>query len=170
MSQSVVPSSSLRCWMTCLILCIVSLHPCNLWKTNQYSKMRSDYEHNLCWNHLIIFFVTCWYCSISSKLGNKTKFLIINQLDAPISQIYLGMNLYVFQTVPLSIIRSFFHCTHSIGICHTGLLTACEQDQAGTAVPSWSCSLAVSKTVWHIPLLCLQLKLLMMGRGTVWNM
>ena len=108
MSQSVVPSSSLRCWMTCLILCIVSLHPCNLWKTNQYSKMRSDYEHNLCWNHLIIFFVTCWYCSISSKLGNKTKFLIINQLDAPISQIYLGMNLYVFQTVPLSIIRSFF--------------------------------------------------------------
>ena len=22
-----------------------------------------------------------------------------------------------------------FHCTHSSGICHTGLLTACEQDQ-----------------------------------------
>jgi len=22
-----------------------------------------------------------------------------------------------------------FHCTHSNGICHTGLLTACEQDQ-----------------------------------------
>ena len=27
-----------------------------------------------------------------------------------------------------------------------GLLTACEQDQDGTAVPSWSCSQAVSKT------------------------
>ena len=47
-----------------------------------------------------------------------------------------------------------FQCTHSNGICHTGLLTACEQDQDGTAVPSWSCSLAV----WHIPLLCVQWK------------
>jgi len=44
-----------------------------------------------------------------------------------------------------------FHCTHSNGICHTGLLTACEQDQDGT---SWSCSQAV----WHIPLLCVQWK------------
>jgi len=25
-----------------------------------------------------------------------------------------------------------FHCTRSNGICHTGLLTACEQDQDGT--------------------------------------
>ena len=49
-----------------------------------------------------------------------------------------------------------FHCTHSNGICHAGLLTACEQDQDGT--PSWSCSQAVSKRVWHIPLLCLQWK------------
>jgi len=37
-----------------------------------------------------------------------------------------------------------FHCTHSNGICHTGLLTACEQ--------------AVNKPVWHIPLLCVQWK------------
>jgi hypothetical protein len=29
-----------------------------------------------------------------------------------------------------------FHCTHNNGICHTGLLTAGEQDQDGTAVPS----------------------------------
>jgi len=39
-----------------------------------------------------------------------------------------------------------FRCTHSNGICHTGLLTACEQDQDGTAVPSWSCSQAVTVT------------------------
>jgi len=38
-----------------------------------------------------------------------------------------------------------FHCTHSNGICHT-------------TVPSWSCSQAVSKPVWHIPLLCVQRK------------
>jgi hypothetical protein len=44
--------------------------------------------------------------------------------------------LYVFRTVPLSIIRSFLLYTHSNGISHTGLLTACEQDQDGTAVPS----------------------------------
>jgi hypothetical protein len=47
-----------------------------------------------------------------------------------------------------------FHSTHSNGVCHTGLLTACEQDQDGTAVPSWSCSQAVSRPVWHTPLLC----------------
>ena len=29
----------------------------------------------------------------------------------------------MFRTGHLSIIRSFFHCTHSIGIYHTGLLT-----------------------------------------------
>ena len=37
-------------------------------------------------------------------------------------------------------------------------VTACEQDQDGTAVLSWSCSQAVSKPVWHIPLLCAQWK------------
>jgi len=71
----------------------------------------------------------------------------------------LGMKLYMFRTVPLSII-GVFHCTHSNGICHTALLTACEQDQDGTAVPSWSCLQAVSKTLWHTPLLCVQRKTL----------
>jgi hypothetical protein len=45
-----------------------------------------------------------------------------------------------------------FHCTHSDGICHAGLLTACEQDQ------DRPCSQAVSIPVWHIPLLCVQWK------------
>jgi len=31
-----------------------------------------------------------------------------------------------------------------------------DQDQDGTAVPSWSCSQAVSKPVWHVPLLYVQ--------------
>ena len=44
-----------------------------------------------------------------------------------------------------------FHCKSNNGICHT----ACEQDKD---VPSWSCSQAVSKPVWHIPLLCVQWK------------
>jgi len=46
-----------------------------------------------------------------------------------------------------------FHCTHDNGICHTGLLTACEQEQDGRFF-----SQAVSKPVWHIPLPCVQWK------------
>ena len=53
----------------------------------------------------------------------------------------------MFRTVPLSIIRSMCICN-----------TACEQDQNGTTIPSWSCSQAVSKPVWHIPLLYVQCK------------
>ena len=51
-----------------------------------------------------------------------------------------------------------FYCTHHSGICHTGLLTACEKYEDGAAVTSWSCSQAVRKPVWHIPLLCVQCK------------
>ena len=85
-----------------------------------------------------------------------------------------------------------FYCTHGNGLCHTGVLTACEQDQDGTAVISqiysWNEILhvsesssvhqqefftvhtamvyviyvcwqfALSKPVWHIPMLCLQWK------------
>ena len=70
--------------------------------------------------------------------------------------------------------QEFIHCTLSTGICHTDLRTAFEQDQDGTCfilflywyvsfaclalanftfkpVPSWSCSKAVFKPVWHIP-------------------
>jgi len=39
----------------------------------------------------------------------------------------------MFRAVPLTIIRSF-HCAHSHGVCRTGLLTACEQDQDGTGL------------------------------------
>jgi len=48
--------------------------------------------------------------------------------------------------------QEFIHCALSNGICHTDF----EQDQDGTAVPSWSCSKAVYKPVWHIPLLSVQ--------------
>jgi len=50
----------------------------------------------------------------------------------------------VFRTVPLSIIKRFSLYTQQC-ICHTDLLTACEQQ-------------AVSKSVWHIPSLCVQWK------------
>ena len=47
--------------------------------------------------------------------------------------------------------QKFFTVRTAICICHTGLLTAGEQDHDGT---SWSCSQAV----WRIPLLCVQWK------------
>jgi len=53
-----------------------------------------------------------------------------------------------------------FHCTHSNGIYHTGYAdclwagSGCfMQDQD---VSSWSCSKAVYKPVWYVPLLCVQ--------------
>jgi hypothetical protein len=66
------------------------------------------------------------------------------------------MKVYMFRTVRLPIIRNFIHCTLSNGIYHATLWTASEQDQDGTAVPSWSCSEAVYEPVWHTPLLSVQ--------------
>ena len=63
------------------------------------------------------------------------------------------MKRYIFRTVPLSITRSIrvemqFHPGPA--------QAAFEQDQDGTADPSWSCSKAVCKPVWHILLLSVQ--------------
>jgi len=44
--------------------------------------------------------------------------------------------------------QEFVHCTLGIGICHTGMKRAFEQDKD---VPSWSCSKALFEPVWHIP-------------------
>jgi len=83
----------------------------------------------------------------------------------------------MFQTVPLSIIRSFSLCTHqwymsyrfadSLRAGSGRNCSSADSLQAGSGrncgiktelVPSWSCSQAVSKPVWHIPLLCVQWK------------
>jgi len=47
----------------------------------------------------------------------------------------------MFRTVPLSISPSsgVFHRTHSNGICHTGLLTTCEQDRDQDPDPDGIC-------------------------------
>jgi hypothetical protein len=61
------------------------------------------------------------------------------------------MKLYMFQTVPLPIIRSLF-TVHSAVVY---VIQLCRQ--LSSRVPSWSCSKAVYKPVWHIPLLSVQL-------------
>jgi len=74
----------------------------------------------------------------------------------------------MFRTVPLSIIRSFSLHTHSNGICHTGLLTACEQDRDAVLILLIA---SCQQTCMILPLLCVcSEKLLMMDRGTVRNM
>jgi hypothetical protein len=67
------------------------------------------------------------------------------------------MKLYSFRTVPLSIIRSLF-TVHSAMVY---VINFCRQLSSRTrteihGVPSWSCSKAVYRSVWHIPLLSLQ--------------
>jgi hypothetical protein len=47
--------------------------------------------------------------------------------------------------------QEFIHCKLGTGICHTGLKPAFEQDQDQTPVAPGSCSKAVFKPVWHIP-------------------
>ena len=97
----------------------------------------------------------------------------------------LGMKFYLFQTVPLSIIRSFslykqqwympyrlvpsWSCSQAVSklVWHIPLLSVqwktADDGQRNcpkhiNAVSSWSCSQAVSKLVWHIPLVCVQWK------------
>jgi len=63
------------------------------------------------------------------------------------------MKFYMFRTVRLSIIRSLFNV-------HSAMVYAvqdCRKLSSRTGMePSWSCSKAVYKPVWHIPLLSIQ--------------
>ena len=67
------------------------------------------------------------------------------------------MKLYMFRTVPLSIIRSFSLYTQQWCMAYR----FADSLRAGpelNSVPLWSCTQAVSKPLWHIPLLCVQWK------------
>jgi len=96
--------------------------------------------------------------------------------------------LYMFRVIPPPIIRSAYNCIYSIWYlshhyCYLPLSLKswnwfeCAVGDVGcgwhnathstlkpesvsrwNCVPSWSCSQAVSKAVWHIPLLCVQWK------------
>ena len=74
----------------------------------------------------------------------------------------------MFRTVPLSII-GVFHCTHSNGICHKSLLTACEQDQDGTRFVLLQQN-QTSSVLTYTTAVCTVKNPLMMDRGTVRNM
>jgi len=61
---------------------------------------------------------------LMSRWLHCDKFLQQNQLNALISQIYFWNKTTCFGQFLCP--PSVFHCTHSNGVCHTGLLTACE--------------------------------------------
>jgi len=90
-----------------------------------------------------------WPCIVTSSYNKPIRW-------TNFSNLFLEWNSASFRQFLCPSSR-VFHCTHSNGICHTDLLTACKQDQDGT-LSFWSCSQAVSKLVWHIPLLCVQWK------------
>ena len=94
-----------------------------------------------------LFFTFMWPCIV-------TNFFIIKP-----TRCTNFTNLFSHETLHVSDSSSvhhqeFIHCTLSNGICHTDLLDSF-QPRPGW-VPSWSCSTAVYKSVWHIPLLSVQ--------------
>jgi hypothetical protein len=109
---------------------------------------------------------------ISSKFDvpvtvHHVKFLIIKCRCANFLNLFLQWKVTCFGQFlwPSS---GVLHCTHSNGICHTGLLTACKQDQDGTVSDPASKLWANLYDIYHCCVYCE--KLLMMGRGIVWNM
>ena len=99
-----------------------------------------------CWilklqfKNLPFFFTFMWLCIV-------TNFFIIKPTSCTNFP-----NLLRHETLHVSGSSSvhhqeFSHCTLGTGIYHTGLKTDFEQDQDGTAVPSWLCLEAVIKNL-----------------------
>jgi len=80
-----------------------------------------------------------YYCDDASDDDRKIArrfFLTIKQTKCTnFSNLFLEYNSTCFGQF-LCPSSGVFHCTHSNGMCLTRLVTACEQDQDGTAVPS----------------------------------
>jgi hypothetical protein len=70
------------------------------------------------------------------QFGDQTKVLLRCMVNQPsrctnFSNLFLESNLTCFGQF-LCPSSGVIHCTHSNGICHTVLLSACQQDQEGT--------------------------------------
>jgi len=68
-----------------------------------------------------------------------------------------GIKLYMFRTVPLSIDRSFSLYTQHWYMSYR-FSDSLRPGSGQNSIPSWSCSQAVYKPVWHIRLQCVQWK------------
>jgi len=115
-----------------------------------------------CNDLLCVIFLVNMLCLYSSEIpivkpSRCTKF----------SNLFLEWNSTCFGQQFLCPSSGVFYCTHNNGIFllytqqwyMSYRFAECLRAGSGwNAVPSWSCSQAVSKPVWHIPLLCVQWK------------
>jgi len=85
-----------------------------------------------------------WACLRSVTLNTCWRLIIKPTRCTNFSNLFLEWNSACFGQF-LCPSSGVFHCTHSDGTCHAGLLTAC-------------CSQSVSRPVWLTPLLCVQWK------------
>jgi hypothetical protein len=79
-------------------------------------------------------------CTLTPRLATPSThccdseefFIIKPTRNTNFSNLFLKLNSTCFGQFlcPLSEVS---HCTHNNGVCHTGFLTVCEQDQDGTA-------------------------------------
>jgi len=109
-------------------------------------------------------FKICQICTGKEKLS--ALFLIIKPTRCTnFSNLFLELNSTCFGQF-LCPSSGVFHCTHSNGICHTGLLTDCEQDHDGTHFRP-----DPGSKLYDIYHRCVYSeKLLMMDKGTVRSM
>ena len=113
---------------------------------------------------------TCYFILYRRPLSATqwNNFLIIKRTRCTnFSNLFLERNSTCFGQF-LCPSSGVFQCTHSSGICHTGLLTACEQDQDGTAKQFHPDPAHKLYDIYHC-CVCSE-KLLVMDRGTVRNM
>ena len=95
---------------------------------------------------IIKYFTFMWPCIV-------TNFFVIKQTRCTnFTNLFCHKTLHVSQSSSVHH-QEFIICTLSNVICHTGLSYMSYSFRAG---PSWSCSKAVYKPVWHIPLLGVQ--------------
>jgi modification target Cys-rich repeat protein len=102
---------------------------CIQWKT-------PDDGHRNCPKHVEFFFIVVSCCMLFQSLlycSNSCTSLHFKILKSQAKHLKFAPTCFGKFLCPSS---GVFHCTHSNGIWHTSLLTACEQDQD---VSSWSC-------------------------------
>jgi len=100
--------------------CITALTSVRHLSLSWASPIQSIYSHPTSWRYVLIL-------SSHLRLGLPSG-LFPNQLDALVSQVYFVLKLYMFRTVPLSIIRNFSLYTQQWYISHRfadSLLLSC---------------------------------------------
>jgi len=121
---------------------------------NKYTLLVLLYQSKCFKTVIKLFCVFYVYLLSNSNLFNlcprkfKYHLLIIKPTRCTnFSNLFLELNSACFRQF-LCPSSGVFHCTHSSGICHTGLLTACQQgpDPADK----------LSANLYDIPLLCVQ--------------